>query len=491
MTSNFVRDNSYFQSLFENNTDVSSKDFDTELNNFVNFLNKKVVTSINNIAAKSYNGVVGNNNYILKNIGDGKVVFDKLKDIHYQNNSITFDKIKKIQTYSLLFVNSNYELMFHKLTNNNFDEGGIFGNFDMYMFYQYGQGLKIEGRNFYDKSIKSNNIEVNTITNGHISNEGKLFLLKNIKLESRHIIDNSIENDKFVDYSITYDKLHPDIKTFRERIDVFLKYENVSITSDKVKANSFDFRLISTNLNKFGYGILHKNVIPLNSVPIAKPDVYAGETIDTYQLCIYSLENAYQLNTYQQPQPDKVYVNPAYTEKLNLYNNVSKQLIDANNYLIQLYQQCIVAGNFVSISNVTYNTSPESSGTTLRYYLKYWKANYDYIAAAVQRYETQRNFYNNLYVYLININTDLQKIPRNIYTPVPPLIYQKLEAVPNTKSYLLHREQQDIKSRHLKDNMFNILNIPDRINYNNVPSGKFIGKYALSAELRAKLGLVI
>lgn len=491
MPSNFVRDNSYFQSLFENNADVSSKDFDTELTNFINFLNKKVVTSINNIAAKSYTGVVGNNNYILKNIGDGKVVFDKLKDIHYQNNSITFDKIKKIQTYSLLFVNSNYELIFHKLTNNNFDEGGIFGNFDMYMFYQYDQGLKIEGGNFYDKSIKSNNIEVNTITNAHISNDGKLFLLKNIKLESRHIIDNSIENDKFAQYSISYDKLHPDIKTFRERVDVFLTYENVSILSDKVKNNSFDFRLISTNLDKLGYGILHKNVIPLKSVPISKPDEYANETINTYQLCIYSIANAYQLHTYQEPQPDKVYVNPVYIEKLNLYNSVSKQLIDANNYLNQLYLQCIVAGNFVSISNVTYNTSPESSGQSLRFYLKYWNIDYTYVVNMVNQYENQKKVYYNLYAYLVNINADLQKIPRNIYTPVPPLIYQKLEAVPNTKSYLLHREQQDIKSRHLKDNMFNILNIPDRINYNNVPSGKFIGKYALSAELRAKLGLVI
>lgn len=491
MISNFVRDNSYFQALFENNSDVTHKDFDNEFDNFINFLNKKVVNSINNISAKTYNGVIDSNNFILKNIGDGKVIFDKLKDINYQNNSITFDKIKKIQPYSLLFINSNYELMQHHITNNSLIDGGIFGNFDKYYFYNYSQGLKIEGRNFYDKSIKSNNIDSNTITNGHVSNDGKLFLLKNIKLEARHIIDNSISNDSFAYYSITYDKLHPDIKNFRERNDVFLKYEDISITSEKVKNNSFDFRLISTNLDKFGYGILHKNVIPLNSVPIAKPDQYAGETINTYQLCIYSIANAYQLNTYQDPQPDKVYVNPAYIEKLTLYNNVNKQLIDANNYLNQLYPQCIVAGNFISISNIVYNTSPEGNGATLRYFLKYWNANYDNVAAAVQRYETQKNFYNNLYAYLVNINNDLQKIPKNIYTPVPPVIYQKLEAVPNTKTYLLHREQQDIKSRHLKDNMFNILNFPDRITYNNVPSEKFINKYRLSPELRAKLGLVI
>ena len=485
MISNFVRDNSYFQSLFENNADVTSKDFDTEINNFISFLNKKVVVSINNIAAKSYNGIVGNNNYILKNIGNGKVVFDKLKDINYQNNSITFEKIDFVQPYSLIFVNSKYELMYHAITHDNHDIGGIFGNFDKYLFYQYGQGLKIEGKNFYDKSIKSNNIDANTITNGHISNDGKIFLLKNIKLEARHIINNTIENNKFAYYSITYDKLHPDIRTFRERDDVFLKYEDNSIAWDKVKVNSFDFRLISTNLNKFGYGILHKNVIPLNSVPIAKPDQYAGETINTYQLCIYSIKKAYQLNTYQQPQPDNVYVNPAYTEKLNLYNNVSNQLVAANNYLKQLYQRCIFGGIAILTVDHALGENPKLPNN-----FWYGEDRTRHIQYA-RDYQAQLQVYNNLYAYLQNINADLQKIPKNIYTPVPPISYQKLEAVPNTKSYLLHREQQDIKSKHLKDNMFNILNIPDRITYNTVPSEKFISKHRLSPELRAKLGLVL
>jgi len=179
MISNYVRDNSYFQALFENNADTTSRDFDNEFNNFVKFLNKKVVSSINNIASKSYNGVVGSNNFILKNIGDGKVVFDKLKDINYQNNSITFDKLKKIQPYSLIYSDIYYNLQFLILTKNTIEQGGIFGNFDTEPFYE--NKIKIEGKNFYDKSIKSNNIAVNAITNGHISNEGKLFLLKNIK----------------------------------------------------------------------------------------------------------------------------------------------------------------------------------------------------------------------------------------------------------------------------------------------------------------------
>ena len=489
MISNFTRDNSFYQSLSESNSDVTYKDFDNEINNLVDYLNRKIVTSINNIGEKSYNGIVDNVNYIIKNIGNGKVVFDSLKDVNYQNNGIDLAKIENtISPFSLLFVNSASEIMVHSIKYDNLGLGGIFGNFDNHMFYQYSQGLKIEGKNFYNKAILSNNIDVNTIISDHINNDGKNYLVNNIKVEDRHIINNSINNNKIAYKAITYDKLHPDIKTFRERIDVFLTYQNNSITFDKIKDNSFDMRLISINLDKFGKGILHKAVIPLNSVVIAKPDIYANETIDTYKLCIYSISNAYQLNTYQNPQPDKVYVNPAYIEKLNLYNNVSKQLIDANNYLNQLYSLCIAAGNFISIDN--FNRGKGPSGEDLRYFFRYWNLNYDIFFQRVTNYDAQLKYYNNTYQYLININADLQKIPQNIYTPVPPIIYQKLEAVPNTKAYKKNANQWSIKSNHLKDNTFNILNIPDRINYNNVPSNKFINKHALHKNLQIKLGLI-
>lgn len=479
MISNYVRDNSFFQSLSESNNDISYKDFDKELNDFISYTNRKVVTAINNIGSNNYNGVVGNNNYILRNIGDGKVVFDKLKDSNFKDNSIGLTKIDFVQPYSLIFVNSKYELMYHSITNDNHDEGGIFGNFDTHMFYQYGQGLKIEGKNFYDKQILASNIEANTIGSWHINPDGQTYLINNVIVDTRHIINNSIGVDKFALYGITYDKLHPDIKNFREKLDTYLTYENNSITADKIKNNSFDFRLISTNLAKFGYRILHKNVIPVNSVPIAKPDQYAGETIDTYKLCIYSIANAYQLNTYTKPQPDKVYVNPAYTEKLNLYNSVNKQLIDANNYLNQLYNRCVYTNGFAYITEQQVLIGFPLNISKRNTYLQY-----------ARDYQAQLQFYNNLYAYLVNINADLQKIPQNIYTPVPPIIYQKLEAVPNTKSYLRHRDHQVIKSRHLKYG-FSLYNFPNRTTHLNVPSWKFINKYCLSPELRTKLGLVI
>lgn len=489
MIYNFVRDNSYFQTLFENNGVISTKDFDNEFNNFIKFLNKKVVNSINIIASKSYMGVVGKNNFILKNIGNGDVVFDKLKDTHYQDNSISFDKFKKIQPYSILYVDDTHtNLNTINITNSNINEGGgILGNFNSQYYYHIK--IKIEGKNFYDNSINSNNIAANAITNAHISNDGKLFLLKNIKLEDRHIINNTISNDKFAKQSITYDKLHPDIKSYREISNIFLKYEDRSITPDKIQDNTLDFRLINLNLTKFGYGILHKSVIPKHSVYIQKPDQDVPETIDTYQLCIYSIANAYQLNTYTEPQADKEYINPEYIEKLNLYDSLSKQLVDEENYLNQLYQRCIFKNAYISPEMVIAGKGP--SNERLTYFCQYWGLSYQYVVKVVTEYEVQWHKRNHLQTYVQNVFNDLQKIPKNIYMPTPPLVYQKLEAVPNTKSYLLHKEQQVIKSRHLKDNMFNIYNIPDRINYNNVSSEKFINKYKLSPELRAKLGLVI
>ena len=483
MISNFTRDNSFFQSLSESNSDITYKDFDNEINNLVDYLNRKIVTSIHNIGEKSYNGVVDNVNYIIKNIGNGKVVFDSLKDVNYQNNGINLAKIENtISPFSLLFTYQNSDIF--TLNIQNISSGGIFSNFDIYSLYDYKYSLKIQGKNFYDKAILANNIDINTITSDHINNDGKNYLVNNLKVENRHIINNSINNNKFAYYSITYDKLHPDIKTFRERVDIFLMYQNNSITFDRIKDNSFDMRLISTNLDKFGKGILHKAVIPLNSVIISKPDIYANETIDTYKLCIYSISNAYQLNTYQDSQPDKVYVNPAYTEKLTLYNSVNKQLIDANNYLNQLYKICTFNGIAILTVDHALGNNPKLPNN-------FWYGeDRDRHVQYAKNYQAQLQVYNNLYAYLENISADLQKIPQNIYTSVPPVVYQKLEAVPNTKAYKKNASQWSIKSNHLKDNTFNIINIPDRINYNNVPSNKFINKYALHKNLQIKLGLI-
>jgi len=476
MINNFTRDSCFFQSLSESNMDITYNDFDNEINNLVNYLNRKVVTTINNIGENSYSGILDNAKYIIKNIGNGKVTFDSLKDVNYENNGIGFYKIDNIflDPFSLLFVNSTSEITLCSIKFNNDDGGGIFGNINDYKI-----GIKLEGKNFYEEAILSNNIASNTIIIDHINDAGKIHLLQNIQVENRHIINESIGNNKIAYKAITYNKLDQEIKTYRERDDIFLTYQDNSISVNKIKDNSFDMRLISNNLNKFGKGILDKRVIPLREVVIAKPDNLANETIDTYKLCIYSISRAYQLNTYEEPQSDKVYLNPDYTKTLDLYNSVSKQLIDSNNYLSQLYNLCIFQGMALLTIDDLNSTIVSENYDIYQTYLE-----------RVNNYQTQKKYYDNLYAYLININANLQKIPKNIYTQVPPIIYQKLEAVPNTKAYKKVSNQSSIKSYHLKDNSFNILNIPDRINYNNVPNEKFINKYALHINLQRVLGLV-
>ena len=107
------------------------------------------------------------------------------------------------------------------------------------------------------------------------------------------------------------------------------------------------------------------------------------------------------------------------------------------------------------------------------------------------QYWTERRLADEYQKEYERLSILISNTPRNIYQAQPPLVYQKLEAVPNKKSYVLNKEQQVIKSKHLQDSMLAIYQIPDRINYNSVPSEKFINKYMLSLELRTKLGLVI
>lgn len=491
MISNYVRDNSFFQSLSESNSDISYKDFDNELNNFVNYLNKKVVTAINNIKGNSYNGVIGNKNYILKNIGNGKVIFDIIKNVNFINNSISLNKIAPITPYSLIYVKFNGTLFFGKGGLNDYNIGAFTNN---------GSGLftKLRGENFYNKSINSNKIEPNTITKDHISNDGKSYLLKNIKIKNENIINNSINNTKFSNSSITYDKLHSEVRDHRENNN--LSYLIDSITTSKVKNNSFNFEFLSNNLTRYGYGILHKKVIPLNSVVIQKPDATFTETIDTFKLCVYSIANAYQLNTYTDPQPDSIYVNPDFTNYVNQYNDMYKKYQAAilrrdnlyNNANVTIGSKIVNVYDIASQKN-TYNIEWIFKNI-LKISTEYITENYIYInnlSINYKDYLREKKVADNYQKEYENLLILINNTPKNIYQAQPPLVYQKLEAVPNKKSYVLNKEQQVIKSKHLQDSMLGIYQIPDRINYNNIPSEKFINKYMLSPELRTKLGLVI
>lgn len=494
MIFNYVRDNSFFQNLSETNNDVLYNDFDNTLNNFVSYLNKKVVTAINNIKTSSYNGVVGNKNYILKNVGNGKVIYDSIKNVNFIDNSISLNKIASITPFSLIYVRFNDTLYFGRGADSGYNTGAFTNNPKLKGNEVF---TKLRGENFYNKSIKSDNIAVNSILTEHISDSGKNYLLKNIKIKADDIVNNSIDISKFSNSSITYQKLNSEITDFRNNNNIY--YLDGSITIDKVKDNSFDFELLSSNAWKYGNSILHKKVIPLNSVKIQKPDATFTETIDTFKLCMYSIENAYELKTYSNPQPDSIYVNPDYVKYLEQYNNKYKDYYSAVKRRDSLYRNSVVKINNKSynaflwaLQNPTYDfkwffenylkissTTPDNIKI-----IDNLTSNYNQYLLEKSLVDEYKQKYDELFI-LIN-NT-----PKNTYQENPKPPYQKYEAIPNTKSYLLKEGQYTIKSSHLRDNTLNIYLLPDRINFDKVVSEKFINKYMLSPELRTKLGLVI
>lgn len=495
MINNFTRNISFFQSLYETNTIISSKDIDNEFNNLIDYFNKKIVFSINNISAKNYNGIIGSNNYILKNIGNGKVIFDSLKDTNYLNNSINFDKIINLTPYSLIFIRLNTNLFFGNIKIDNLDIGGIFSNFSNkgnQNLFTYLTGKKIKNNNFFDNSILSENIDANTITSDHISPLGRSYLINKLLITANKIVNNSLTSSKFP-FSISYEKLHPDIKNLRENQLTNLEYCNDSIDVDRIKNNSFDFNCISNNLLKFGAGILSKNIIPRNQILINIPDVQNPETIDTYALSSYSISNAFELKTYQNPRPDSIYVNPLFIQYNNQYNDTYNKYINTASTRDILYNNSVVNGvNAFSwvLSNPTHGfvwffrevlkVSPTANDNAKL--IKNLDKNY-------AEYWTKRRLADEYQVELLRLSKLIANTPRNLYRPTPPEIYQVLEPIINTKSYVRHRNHNTIKSKHLQNLTFNINNFLDRINHPNIAKNKLIGVNCLSQNLKTKLGL--
>ena len=489
MISNFTRDISFFQSLSESNSDVSYKDFDNEINNLVEYLNRKVVTSINSIVEQSYNGIVDNTNYILKNIGNGKVVFSKLEDVNYTNNSIELVKLSLVKNNSLLFVKRNTNIDYLKLNVDNFDVGGIFKS-----IYRdtYSNSNKISGYNFEDRAIESNNIDINAIAKDHISQDGVNYLLSNLLVRTNNIVTLSVTNDKFDLYQINADKLHHKILQLRRNSG--LVYKTNSIFADKIKDNSFDFKLIGNNRALFGDGLLHKNTIPLNSIILAKPNITFPEKINPYLLCVYSVKNAYKLVKYEQPVPDQVYKNPVYISLTKNLKKVQKKISQINTVNAKLIKDAILtAYDGVIVNYISYLENYNTSVVDF----------FNIVARVPQKLPNNKARFDNyrqtwlknkallpaLYKNEQDLQTQINITPINIYAPQPPIKYEQLELVPNTVTYSLKEKQNVIKSHHLGNTMFNLNNFLDRITCPNVKSKNFINKNSLDDNLRTLLGI--
>src|SRR5574343_411297 len=431
MITNFTRDKSYFRSLSENNSCISYKDFDLEFNNLINYLNKECVNNINLIIEQSYTGVRDNINYVLKNIGNGKIVFSKLENINYTNNSIELIKLNLITSNYILYTKKNTNIAFLKLNNDNFGIVRIFNN----------------------------------------------------------IIAISIPNIKFDLYQITADKLH--YKILQLRRNSGLVYKTNSITADKIKDNSFNFNLILTNRDKFGDGLLHKNTIPLNSIIIKTPTTAYPETINPYLLCIYSVKKAYKTVRHENPTPDQVYKNPKLISLNKQLKKVQKKIAQNQavyNNLVKdavLTDYRVVKLNYISMLESYITTTVEYFfNITAKVPQKLFQNNNN---VRFENYRTSFIKYNNSQPLLINqeatLLNEINKTPINIYVQQPPRKYETIEEVLNTVTYSLKEKQNVIKSYHLGGTMFNINNFLNRITCPNVKSKNFIDKNSLDNNL--------
>ena len=492
MITNFTRDKSYFRSLSENNSVISYKDFDLEFNNLINYLNKECVNNINLIIEQSYTGVRDNINYVLKNIGNGKIVFSKLENINYTNNSIELIKLNLITSNSLLYTKKNTNIAFLKLNNDNFGIGGIFKN--VYS-YDYTLSNMISGVNFEDKAIKSENIDSSAITRNHISQDGISYLLTNLLVQTNNIISISVPNIKFDLYQITADKLHHKILQLRRNSG--LVYKINSITSDKIKDNSFNFNLILNNRDKFGDGLLHKNTIPLNSIILTAPTIEYPETINPYLLCIYSVKKAYKIVKHEEPIPDQVYKNPKLISLNKQLKKVQKKIAQNQAVYNKLVKDAVLTDyrgvklNYISMLESYITTTVEYFfNITAKVPQKLFQNNNN---VRFENYRTSFIKYNNSQPLLINqeatLLNEINKTPINIYVQQPPRKYETIEEVLNTVTYSLKEKQNVIKSYHLGGTMFNINNFLDRITCPNVKSKNFIDKNSLDDNLRTLLGL--
>ena len=238
MLNPFVRDSSYFQTIRNSGQLITGFIFDNEFIKLINYINNKILPTLNALAGNQIAGVLDSDGYLLRNIGNGKTQFNRLRLNDIPNGIITYNRLSKITPNSIV----------------------------------YGNNVNL---NYISTDVQS----LTVINNAAVCNFGNISAVT--------IANNTITNDKIALGTLDYTHLNPLASNINAAIIYGTKIQNNvltgvniangSITSNKMSAALLGLRTVDpttlTLTRRVTTGlpsdthIIKTNMITLNSIP--------------------------------------------------------------------------------------------------------------------------------------------------------------------------------------------------------------------------------
>jgi hypothetical protein len=244
MLNYFVRNLTYFQTVRNNRELNTGYIYDNEFTKLENYINDKILPTIDNLKAKRIHGTLNSDGYLLRNIGNKLTAYSRIRNSDIPDNTIEFDKLSKIIKNSI--VGSNAVNLYNipcTVLNST-----LVNDIDNCSFQ------KIITDNIANNSISSAKIALKTLTLNHLSIEAINHIVNGVITNSK-ILDGAINEFKLSNKSVTDIKLREDTINLRNNLNLTFIRQNVTgllndthiVKTDHIGTNSINFKHLFQN----------------------------------------------------------------------------------------------------------------------------------------------------------------------------------------------------------------------------------------------------
>lgn len=242
MVNSYVRESAYFQTVRNRGELETGYVFDNQFNNIVNYINNKIVPTITNLSQNKIHGVINSDGYLLRNIGDGSTLFNRLiaDDIF----NISLDKLKRIIPNSVVYCSNDGLVPLH-CDDFNITLNSLAGEAEF---------SAISALNIEDITITNDKVALNTLSFNHLTDEaiaqGFVNGVPTVKIK-----DEALTADKIADIAYSYSKISDELYAIRNDTALTLVRANVTmlvadthiIKTSHIQNNSINFSYMFGN----------------------------------------------------------------------------------------------------------------------------------------------------------------------------------------------------------------------------------------------------
>lgn len=249
----FVRDERYFQDLRDNSEVMRAGDFDDQFNEVVDYINNNMVPVINGIIAGVGQGVVGQPNTFLRNIGDGNTEWAAVNSDAIPDFVLEFSKLAQAAATCTILATGN-DRIFTEVTTNTDNQvlTSVAGDAPVWS--------DVLTANIADRTITGNKIGLGVLVNEHLQPGTLVNNLPNGRIVGNNFTDQAITNPKIARGSIEVrnlgiiplDGLDPNV--WNNRLTLSKLYKLGTISPAKIK----DAGIIPNHFNKSKFVIAGK-----------------------------------------------------------------------------------------------------------------------------------------------------------------------------------------------------------------------------------------